>query len=152
MVRGAQITPGSGATAAGPVRTCVGCRRRGPREDLLRFVVDGRGHLRADPTRRAAGRGTHVCPNPRCIALGLKQGFARSLKRRIAAEESERFVVETRAALVAAAVELETRARCDGRVREGAVEPGVQRQLELLRAQALELGSTPIGEPRPKVV
>lgn len=136
MVRGLQSARPEGAVDR-PARTCVGCRRRRPRSELLRFVVDERGHLRVDPELRAPGRGAHACASAACVTRGLGQGFARSLRRKVAFAEPARFVAETRSALEAAASELESRAGRDGRLR--ARDPLLERRLVRLRAQALEL-------------
>jgi len=64
----------------GPVRTCVGCRRRDAQEGLLRVVADGTG-VRVDPRRRALGRGAYVHPDPACVALAVrKRAFGRTLR------------------------------------------------------------------------
>jgi len=57
-----------------PVRTCLGCRRRRPKAELVRLarrpdgsvVVDGRG---VEP-----GRGAYVCAVPDCVERALKTG------------------------------------------------------------------------------
>jgi predicted RNA-binding protein YlxR (DUF448 family) len=43
----------------GPIRTCIGCRRRLPQADLLRCVLDAEGTIRID--RHAPGRGAWLC-------------------------------------------------------------------------------------------
>jgi predicted RNA-binding protein YlxR (DUF448 family) len=70
----------SGATAEGPVRTCVGCRRRAEVGALLRVVADGTA-VAVDPRRRAPGRGAYVHPDPACVALAVKKrAFGRTLR------------------------------------------------------------------------
>ena len=64
----------------GPVRTCVGCRERAPKQELLR-VVAGEGALVPDPAGRAPGRGAHLHPKPECLALALRRrAFGRALR------------------------------------------------------------------------
>ncbi|SDU84543.1 hypothetical protein SAMN04488544_0854 [Microlunatus sagamiharensis] len=64
----------------GPVRTCVGCRRRDAQDRLLRVVAEGTG-VRVDPRRRAPGRGAYVHPDPACVALAVrKRAFGRTLR------------------------------------------------------------------------
>src|ERR671927_344412 len=64
----------------GPVRTCVGCRQRAPKQDLLR-VVAGDGALVPDPAGRAPGRGAHLHPTHECLALALRRrAFTRALR------------------------------------------------------------------------
>jgi len=65
---------------AGPVRTCIGCRRRDEVARLLRVVADGTT-LRVDPRRRAPGRGAYVHPDVACVALAVKKrAFGRTLR------------------------------------------------------------------------
>lgn len=68
----------------GPVRTCVGCRQRVARRELLRLVVgeqDGRPAVVPDPTGSAAGRGAHLHPTTACYELAVRRkGFARALR------------------------------------------------------------------------
>ena len=78
----------------GPVRTCIGCRQRAAKEELLR-VVAGDGVLVPDPTRRAPGRGAHLHPSPECLELALRRrAFARALRvtDRLAPEALTEFV------------------------------------------------------------
>ncbi|HEY6597244.1 MAG TPA: YlxR family protein [Asanoa sp.] len=70
---------------AWPVRTCVGCRRRAPADELLRIVAVGEEasfRLRPDPTRRLPGRGAHLHPDPACLALAVRRhAFGRALRK-----------------------------------------------------------------------
>jgi len=59
------------AEAPGPVRTCVICRRRLPKKELLRHVrrLDAEADawtLTPDPRQTAAGRGWYCCSRPDC--------------------------------------------------------------------------------------
>jgi uncharacterized protein len=64
----------------GPVRTCVGCRERAARTDLLRVVVV-EGRLVPDPRRRLPGRGASVHPDPHCVDLAVRRrAFPRALR------------------------------------------------------------------------
>ena len=69
---------------AWPERTCVGCRRRAPVNELLRIVAvgdEGRLRLRPDPARRLPGRGANLHPDPACFALALKRrAFGRAFR------------------------------------------------------------------------
>ncbi|HVA38887.1 MAG TPA: DUF448 domain-containing protein [Candidatus Dormibacteraeota bacterium] len=49
-----------GASPVIPARTCVGCRRKFPQSQLLRFVRRG-GDWVADARRREPGRGAYLC-------------------------------------------------------------------------------------------
>ena len=58
--------------AAIPIRTCIGCRGKFVKSDLLRFVRDATGSLRADSTGKSPGRGGYVCRTEACISAALK--------------------------------------------------------------------------------
>src|SRR6476620_2463638 len=65
---------------AGPVRTCIGCRRRQRATDLLRVVaVDG--VLIPDPRHRLPGRGAWLHPDPGCLDMAeRRRAFGRALR------------------------------------------------------------------------
>jgi predicted RNA-binding protein YlxR (DUF448 family) len=63
---------------AEPVRRCVGCGRRAPQGELLRFAVSD-GRLVQD--REAPGRGVYTCRRLVCFERAQAQrAFARSLR------------------------------------------------------------------------
>lgn len=53
-----------------PTRTCLGCRRRRPKRDMLRLIRRADGHVEADAT--AGGRGAYVCAERECLERALK--------------------------------------------------------------------------------
>jgi len=79
--------PRRSATAreqAAPLRTCVGCGRRAPKHELVRFT--GRdGVLSARWT--ASGRGAYTCRDAACFERATARGaFARSLRQPVRVE------------------------------------------------------------------
>ncbi|HWV49735.1 MAG TPA: YlxR family protein [Microbacterium sp.] len=63
-----------------PVRTCVGCRARASRSDLLRVVAQD-GALIIDERAVLPGRGAWVHPEPECLDKALRRrAFARALR------------------------------------------------------------------------
>ncbi|MFN8076966.1 MAG: YlxR family protein [Kineosporiaceae bacterium] len=87
MVGGRAVPDSPGPAIAarpGPVRTCVGCRERASRSDLLRVVaaeVDGVWSVLPDPRRRLPGRGASLHPRPRCLELAeRRRAFPRALR------------------------------------------------------------------------
>lgn len=54
------------------IRTCIGCRRKFAKTDLLRFVCDSTEGLRADPKGKLPGRGAYVCYSQTCINAAFK--------------------------------------------------------------------------------
>ena len=55
-----------------PVRTCIGCRVRAPRAQLLRLVNDD-GRLAVDARAVAPGRGAWIHPDPTCLELAERR-------------------------------------------------------------------------------
>jgi uncharacterized protein len=71
-----------------PVRTCVGCRARVEKGDLLRIVRSPTGTVGIDSTGSAPGRGAYVHPDPSCMESALRKGaVARALRRGLGANE-----------------------------------------------------------------
>ncbi|MBI4537128.1 MAG: YlxR family protein [candidate division NC10 bacterium] len=63
------------------LRTCVGCRRRRERRELVRLHADADGRLTISRPG-AAGRGAHLCPCPDCLQKALAgKRFPRALRR-----------------------------------------------------------------------
>ena len=55
-----------------PVRTCLACRAKKPKKELIRIVRSDEG-ISLDFTGRKNGRGAYVCNDADCIAK-LKKG------------------------------------------------------------------------------
>jgi predicted RNA-binding protein YlxR (DUF448 family) len=73
------------STLTGPVRTCIGCRVRATKRELLRMTAGSDAHGRPavvpDPDGTAAGRGAHLHPTPECYELAVRRkAFARALR------------------------------------------------------------------------
>jgi uncharacterized protein len=71
--------------ASEPVRTCLGCRQRAAKSELVRvtFRVDGqgRGAVVVDPRGAAPGRGAHLHPATACYELAVRRkAFGRALR------------------------------------------------------------------------
>ena len=79
--RGApQAVDSTSARLPGPQRTCVGCRAKAAKPDLLRVVAIG-SVLTPDPAGRLPGRGASVHLDPRCVDLADKRrAFPRALR------------------------------------------------------------------------
>ena len=74
-----------------PERTCVGCRTRSPKRDLLRLVRTADGVVRIDEDGDAAGRGAYVHPEDACVERALQRdAIARSLRRSVGADEARK--------------------------------------------------------------
>jgi len=55
-----------------PLRTCLGCRAKRPKKDLVRVVRIPSGAIEVDPSGRRAGRGAYVCPGGDCLKAAVK--------------------------------------------------------------------------------
>ncbi|KUM37298.1 YlxR family protein [Arthrobacter sp. EPSL27] len=76
-----------------PQRTCIGCRKKGPRSELLRLVAGGSGSTAVvvDERRRMAGRGAWLHPSDKCLALAVKRrAFGRALNGATGTADVER--------------------------------------------------------------
>ena len=66
-----------------PMRTCVGCRRRRPRPELVRLVAGASGAVILDIPARAPGRGAYLCRDSGMACLRVAQrrrNLSRSLR------------------------------------------------------------------------
>ncbi len=75
----------SALTVSTPVRTCIGCRERAARHELLRIVAgtdsEGQPAVVPDPAKTADGRGAHLHPVIGCFDLAVRRrAFARALR------------------------------------------------------------------------
>jgi uncharacterized protein len=62
------------------IRTCVGCRTRAVKSDLLRVVAVG-GEIVADPLARSPGRGAYLHPSQECLERARRRrAFPRALR------------------------------------------------------------------------
>ncbi|MCV7379640.1 YlxR family protein [Mycobacterium alsense] len=81
----------------GPVRTCVGCRKRGLAAELLRVVAVSTGNgeyaVIVDSRSNLPGRGAWLHPEPRCVQQAIRRrAFTKAL--RIAGSPDTSAVVE----------------------------------------------------------
>ena len=79
-----------------PERTCIGCRKKGSRSELLRLVADGSGSsaVVVDERRRMAGRGAWLHPSEKCLALAVKRrAFGRALNGATGTADVERRIL-----------------------------------------------------------
>jgi uncharacterized protein len=67
-----------------PLRSCVGCGRKAPQSELLRFVAKD-GRLVA--SRHEPGRGAYACRRLSCFERAVaRRAFNRTLKRNVLVE------------------------------------------------------------------
>jgi predicted RNA-binding protein YlxR (DUF448 family) len=73
------------APSGGPVRTCIGCRKRELAVELLRVVAADGGNgvyvLTVDSARKLPGRGAWLHPEQECLDAAIRRrAFARALR------------------------------------------------------------------------
>jgi predicted RNA-binding protein YlxR (DUF448 family) len=84
-----------------PERSCVGCRRRVSKAELLRVAGTPEG-VSVDPLGTAPGRGAYVHRDATCVAEAVRRGaFARALRTGLTQEELARLRNEIEEALPA---------------------------------------------------
>ena len=65
----------------GPIRSCIGCGRKRPQHELLRFVAED-GKLSVGAGR--PGRGAYTCRRLSCFERALaRRAFNRTLRRTV---------------------------------------------------------------------
>jgi uncharacterized protein len=84
-----------------PERSCVGCRERATRGELVRVARTPAG-VRVDPHGSAPGRGAYVHRDPACVAAALRKGaIASALRTGLSQEELARLKDQIEEALQA---------------------------------------------------
>ena len=72
------------AERVGPMRSCVGCKKRAAKSDLLRLAVvrhDERLSVVPDPRGQRPGRGASLHPDPHCLDLAeRRRAFPRAFR------------------------------------------------------------------------
>src|SRR5579875_1045249 len=72
--------PGRRMRSAPVLRTCVGCRERAVKSELLRIVAAG-DEVVPDPLARLPGRGAYLHPDPGCLDRAqLRRAIPRALR------------------------------------------------------------------------
>jgi hypothetical protein len=56
-----------------PERTCMVCRQKKPKRELVRIVRDAEGHITVDTMGRQSGRGAYLCHNIKCWQQASKE-------------------------------------------------------------------------------
>ncbi|MGE2835782.1 YlxR family protein [Mycobacterium sp. SMC-4] len=87
--KSARMRKSTDIPSGGPVRTCIGCRKRELAVELLRVVVvadgDGSGNgpsvVTVDAARTLPGRGAWLHPDPQCLHAAIRRrAFGRALR------------------------------------------------------------------------
>lgn len=67
-----------------PLRTCIGCKCKKPKKELIRIIRTSEGKIEIDKTGKKSGRGAYLCGNVGCLDIAFrKNNLNRSLKQDI---------------------------------------------------------------------
>jgi len=101
---GHDLDDGPRTSRSGTERMCAVTRKVRPTEELIRFVLDGDGHVVADLKQKLPGRGLWVSASRQALATAVKRSiFAKGFRKPV--KERETLVDETDGLLVRSAVE-----------------------------------------------
>jgi uncharacterized protein len=74
-----------------PERTCVGCRGKAPKRDLIRVARVRKGDAVVDPSWSAPGRGAYVHRDAGCIETAMRtKAFERALRTGLSVDAAAR--------------------------------------------------------------
>lgn len=113
-------------------RTCVGCGKRNPAEELVRVVL-GDQTVVPDAKGGSFGRGAHVHATRSCLEVACKKGFPRTFKQNVRAD------VTSLATAIAEAHDRRLEGLLSGGLRGGHVIYGTDKVVEALRAGEAKL-------------
>lgn len=67
-----------------PLRTCIACRQKQEKENLLRIVSNKSNLVLIDKEQNADGRGCYICKNKDCLMKAVqKRLLSKSYKKNI---------------------------------------------------------------------
>jgi hypothetical protein len=67
-----------------PVRTCIGCKCKKPKKEMIRIIRTPEGKIEIDETGKKSGRGAYICRDVKCLDIALKENsLKKSLKQDI---------------------------------------------------------------------
>ena len=64
-----------------PVRTCIGCGKKGGKADFIKIVKNKNGEVFVDADKENFGRGSYICRDAKCVAKAEKKNrLSRTLR------------------------------------------------------------------------
>ncbi len=73
-----------------PERTCIACRKTGPKLNFVRLVRSSKGSIVVDEEAKKTGRGAYLCRNRECwekvLTTKRKEQLARALRTTVSPE------------------------------------------------------------------
>ncbi len=79
-----------------PLRTCMGCNEKKPKQELIRIVKDKENYLSIDKTGKKEGRGAYICNNIHCLEKVIK---TKRLEKVLEVQISEEIYEDLRGAI-----------------------------------------------------
>jgi hypothetical protein len=71
-----------------PERTCIACRQKKPKWEMVRIVRTPQGNIEIDSRGKKAGRGAYLCKSRSCWEAGLvKKRLEHYLKAELSSEQ-----------------------------------------------------------------
>ena len=78
-----------------PERTCIVCRKKGPKENFIKIVKNKNGEVSIEKQKKLDGRGAYICKNEKCFAdAKKKRALNRVFKMQISDEIYEEIANE----------------------------------------------------------
>lgn len=71
-----------------PQRSCVICKSKKNKNELVRVVKNNKGIVSIDETGKEDGRGAYICSNMKCFELAIK---SRKIEKKLEIEFQEEF-------------------------------------------------------------
>lgn len=56
-----------------PIRSCLGCRKKRRKEELIRLKIEPGGSVLVDWMKNLGGRGFYLCPEEACLKKAQKK-------------------------------------------------------------------------------
>ena len=56
-----------------PQRTCIGCKCKKPKKEMIRIVRTPDGKIIIDETGKKSGRGAYLCGDVKCLDIAFKE-------------------------------------------------------------------------------
>ena len=67
-----------------PLRTCIGCKCKKPKKEMIRIIRTPDGKIEIDETGKKSGRGAYICGDVKCLDIVLRENsLKKSLKQDI---------------------------------------------------------------------
>ena len=77
-----------------PQRTCVACRQKRDKKDLIRLVCAENGVVEVDMSAKKPGRGAYLCPKKDCWEAGLRRNRLEYALRTKLSNDNRRVLIE----------------------------------------------------------